>query len=175
MICRRRRYGIRRRQTRRRHKTSAMNNPHSIWRLFFKCVREASLCDATFVCLQELSLSESSSSQADLSCFDTTEGPNPPVGTDFCNNLSSPVSAGYDATAMPSALQTTYEPLLTLAMVDPTKAVHHFNAMPFDALSAAIGAHLWNTGPVPDVALFYLFRKVVTATEISTESMTCPL
>lgn len=57
-------------------------------------------------------------------------------------------------------LSATFNPLLTLAIVDPAKASHHFSTINFDALNAIIGGHLWNTGPVPDIALFYLFRKV---------------
>lgn len=94
--------------------------------------------------LQELS--ETSSSHADIS-YDHPEAMQ--YGMESYTPVSSPLS--YDA---------PYDPLLTLAIVDPAKSVQHFNAMSFDTLNATIVGHLWNTGPVPDIALFYLFRKV---------------
>lgn len=92
-------------------------------------------------------MSETSSSPADLTYWDN------PEAAQFGPETYSPVSS-------PLSYDTPYDPLLTLAIVDPAKAMHHFNTMSFDTLNATINAHLWSTGHVPDIALFYLFRKV---------------
>jgi len=48
------------------------------------------------------------------------------------------------------------------AVKDPGKYLSHFQGMGFQDLFDAMKSHLWTSGPIPDMALFQLFRKVHT-------------
>ena len=110
-------------------------------------------------------MSDSSSSQPDLSYFDPVENVSGGGGSGGMegNNGgggSPSMPTSYDALKGFSPLDVPFDPLLTFAAIDPAKAAHHLNAMTFDALHPMICRHIWGTGPVPDIFLFYLFRKV---------------
>ncbi|CAD7694653.1 unnamed protein product [Ostreobium quekettii] len=46
------------------------------------------------------------------------------------------------------------------AVKDPGKYLSHFQGLGFQDLFDAMKSHLWTSGPIPDMALFQLFRKV---------------
>eukprot|EP00210_Caulerpa_lentillifera_P005519 g5278.t1 len=45
-------------------------------------------------------------------------------------------------------------------VLDPSKTIQHFTSLSFDAMHQAANLHLWTVGPVSDMTIFYLFRKV---------------
>lgn len=48
------------------------------------------------------------------------------------------------------------------AVKDPGKYLSHFQSLGFQDLFDAVKSHLWTSGPIPDMVLFHLFRKVHT-------------
>ncbi|GMH41028.1 hypothetical protein BSKO_08938 [Bryopsis sp. KO-2023] len=57
------------------------------------------------------------------------------------------------------------ESLLHSAVKDPGKYLSHLGSLAFPHLCEAVQKHLYSVGPVPDMTLFHLFRKVRTQEE----------
>ena len=76
------------------------------------------------------------------------------------NSTPSPMSSGGEEG---TRLQwSESECFAQSAVKDPGKYLSHFQSLGFQDLFDAMKSHLWTSGPIPDMVLFHLFRKVHT-------------